>query len=45
MLARLGLRASDLAQLRLGEIEWESGALRVKGLDFTIFATHLATGW
>jgi site-specific recombinase XerD len=31
MLARLGLRASDLAQLRLGQIEWESGALRVIG--------------
>ena len=31
MLARLGLRASDLAQLRLGEIEWENGALRVIG--------------
>lgn len=31
MLARLGLRASDLAQLRLGDIEWENGALRVMG--------------
>src|SRR5258708_22835374 len=31
MLARLGLGASDLAQLRLGEIEWENGALRVIG--------------
>jgi integrase len=31
MLARLGLRASDLAQLRLGDIEWENGALRVLG--------------
>lgn len=31
MLARLGLRARDLAQLRLGDIEWEDGALRVMG--------------
>ena len=30
-LARLGLRARDLAQLRLGDIEWEEGALRVMG--------------
>lgn len=31
MLARLGLRARDLAQLRRGDIEWEDGALRVMG--------------
>lgn len=31
MLARLGLRASDLAQLHLDDIEWENGALRVIG--------------
>jgi len=33
MLARLGLRARDVAQLRLGDIEWEDGALRVIGKD------------
>lgn len=31
MLARLGLRAHDLAHLCLGDIEWEDGALRVVG--------------
>lgn len=31
MLTRLGLRARDVAQFRLGDIEWEDGALRVTG--------------
>jgi site-specific recombinase XerD len=31
LLARLGLRAGDVAQLRLDAIEWESGSLRVSG--------------
>lgn len=31
LLARLGLRAGDVAQLRLGDIEWETGSLRVAG--------------
>jgi site-specific recombinase XerD len=31
LLARLGLRAGDVAQLRLDDIEWESGSLRVSG--------------
>jgi site-specific recombinase XerD len=31
MLACLGLRARDVAQLRLGDIEWEDGAMRVMG--------------
>jgi site-specific recombinase XerD len=31
LLARLGLRAGDVAQLRLDDIEWEMGALRVSG--------------
>jgi site-specific recombinase XerD len=31
LLARLGLRAGDVAGLRLGDIEWETGALRVSG--------------
>ena len=31
LLARLGLRAGDVAQLRLGDIEWETGSLRVSG--------------
>jgi site-specific recombinase XerD len=31
MLARLGLRAGDLAQLRLADIDWENGTLRVLG--------------
>ena len=31
LLARLGLRAGDVAQLRLDEIEWETGSLRVSG--------------
>jgi site-specific recombinase XerD len=31
LLARLGLRAGDVAQLRLGDIEWETGSLRVCG--------------
>ena len=31
LLARLGLRAGDVAQLRLDDIEWETGSLRVSG--------------
>ena len=31
LLARLGLRAGDVAQLRLSDIEWETGSLRVSG--------------
>jgi site-specific recombinase XerD len=31
LLARLGLRAGDVAQLRLVDIEWETGSLRVCG--------------
>jgi integrase len=31
LLARLGLRAGDVAQLRLADIEWETGSLRVSG--------------
>ena len=31
LLARLGLRAGDVAQLRLNDIEWETGSLRVSG--------------
>ena len=31
LLARLGLRAGDVAQLRLDDIEWEAGSLRVSG--------------
>jgi integrase len=31
LLARLGLRAGDVAQLRLADIEWETGSLRVLG--------------
>jgi site-specific recombinase XerD len=31
LLARLGLRAGDVAQLRLADIEWEAGSLRVTG--------------
>jgi site-specific recombinase XerD len=31
LLARLGLRAGDVAQLRLADIEWETGSLRVCG--------------
>ena len=31
LLARLGLRAGDVAQLRLVDIEWEAGSLRVVG--------------
>jgi site-specific recombinase XerD len=31
LLARLGLRAGDVAQLRLADIEWEKGSLRVSG--------------
>ena len=31
LLSRLGLRAGDVAQLRLSDIEWRSGALRVSG--------------
>ncbi len=31
LLVRLGLRAGDVAQLRLADIEWETGTLRVCG--------------
>ena len=31
LLARLGLRAGDVAQLGLDDIEWETGSLRVSG--------------
>ena len=31
LLARLGLRAGDVAGMRIGDIEWESGTLRVSG--------------
>ena len=31
LLARLGLRASDVAQLRFADIEWQTGSLRVTG--------------
>ena len=31
LLARLGLRAGDVAQLRLTNIEWQTGTLRVSG--------------
>ena len=31
LLARLGLRAGDVAQLRLDDIEWQMGSLRVSG--------------
>ena len=31
LLARLGLRAGDVAQLHLNDIEWETGSLRVSG--------------
>jgi site-specific recombinase XerD len=31
LLARLGLRAGDVAGLRTGDIEWETGTLRVSG--------------
>jgi len=31
LLARLGLRAGDVAQLRLSDIEWKTGSLRVSG--------------
>ncbi len=31
LLARLGLRAGDAAALRIGDIEWETGTLRVCG--------------
>jgi site-specific recombinase XerD len=31
LLARLGLRAGDVAQLRFDDIEWETGSLRVTG--------------
>ena len=35
LLARLGLRAGDVAQLRLTDIEWQSGSLRVTGKSRT----------
>jgi site-specific recombinase XerD len=31
LLARLGVRAGDLANLRMSDIEWETGTLRVSG--------------
>jgi integrase/recombinase XerD len=31
LLARLGLRAGDILEMRLGEIDWTSGTLRIKG--------------
>ena len=31
LLARLGLRAGDILEMRLGDIDWLSGTLRVKG--------------
>ena len=31
LLARLGLRAGDVAQLHIADIEWETGTLRVSG--------------
>jgi integrase len=31
LLARLGLRAGDVAQLRLTDIQWDTGSLRVSG--------------
>jgi integrase len=31
LLARLGLRAGDVARLRLADIEWQTGTLRVSG--------------
>jgi integrase len=31
MLVRLGLRAGDVSQLRLSDIDWQSGTLRVVG--------------
>ena len=31
LLVRLGLRAGDVAQLRLADIEWQTGSLRVTG--------------
>jgi site-specific recombinase XerD len=35
LLARLGLRAGDVAQLRLADIEWQMGSLRVCGKSRT----------
>jgi integrase len=35
LLARLGLRAGDVAQLRLSDIEWQTGSLRVTGKSRT----------
>jgi site-specific recombinase XerD len=35
LLARLGLRAGDVAQLHLGDIEWQAGSLRVTGKSRT----------
>ena len=31
LLARLGLRAGDILEMRLGDIDWPSGTLRVRG--------------
>ena len=31
LLARLGLRAGDILEMRLGDIDWSAGTLRVKG--------------
>ena len=33
LLARLGLRAGDVARLRLTDIEWQTGTMRVMGKD------------
>ena len=35
LLARLGLHAGDVAQLHLGDIEWQAGSLRVTGKSRT----------
>ena len=35
LLARLGLRAGDVAQLHLGDIEWQAGSLRITGKSRT----------
>jgi integrase len=35
LLVRLGLRAGDVVQLRLDDIEWETGSLRVAGKSRT----------
>jgi integrase len=37
LLASLGLRAGDVAGLCIGDIEWETGTLRVSGKGATRF--------